>query len=114
MRTVSRPGFHAACGTVSSTWRRRLSTRTVGAGVSTRPLPAARRSAVVPCQVRNRSAGAVALAPCGKGLGVGELPSAIVAATRAGSRSVFRVRRKAVARRSGLTRSSTRSAALLA
>jgi hypothetical protein len=52
------------------------------------------------------------LAPWGKGRGVAELPIAIVAAVTSGSTSVLKVRRKAVADASGLTRSSTRSAAL--
>ena len=69
---------------------------------------------MLPCQVRKSCAGADALAPCGKARADDELPMAIVAAVSSGLASVLKVSRKAVAEASGLTRSSTRSAALLA
>ena len=63
-----------------------------------------------PWTVRKCSAGATTLAPCGKGCGAGESPSAIVVPTSFGSVIELKVSRNAVASSSGLTRSSTRSA----
>src|SRR4051812_5260426 len=114
MRTVELPGFHAPCATRTSTWRRAASTLTLGAGDSAAPVAALVSVALVPCTVRNNWAGDETPAPAGHAWGAAELPSAIVNATRDGSFSVLRVTRKAVSPASGLTRSSTRSAALFA
>ncbi len=97
-----------------------MSTVTVGAGPATTVfVPAWTSSATmpvdVPCTVRNRAAGETTLAPCGNANVVPSTPPmAIEKATREGSVIVFRVTRKAVAPAIGLTRNSTRSAALLA
>jgi hypothetical protein len=64
--------------------------------------------------VRNSWAGERTPAPCGQASAAGEPPIAIVTPVRAASLSVLSVMRNAVASASGLTRSSTRSAALLA
>jgi hypothetical protein len=65
--------------------------------------------------VRNRSAGATTLAPNGNGwVCPARPPSAIENAISDGFSSVFSVTRNAVAVAVGLTRNSTRSAALLA
>ena len=112
-RTTPRPGSQAECGTRTSIWRRSRSTATLGVPRGA-PVAASSRSALEPCTVRNSEAGAVAPAPCGNGSGAAELPIAIVAPTRSGSRSEFSVSRNAVAPASGFTRSSTRSAALSA
>ncbi|TMK72273.1 MAG: hypothetical protein E6G49_07340 [Actinobacteria bacterium] len=69
------------------------------------------RSARRPWTVTNIRAGALAFAPCGNSRGCFEFPMAMVVATSDGSFIVFSVIRNAVARRNGLTRSSTRSAA---
>jgi hypothetical protein len=63
--------------------------------------------------VTNTFAGLLTPAPCGQATDV-PLPSAMVKAVRDASCSVFSVTRKAVPSASGLARSSTRSAALLA
>ena len=114
MRTLLWPGFHAACGTRTSTWRRVRSTVAVGAGDLGAPPAASSSSAVDPCTVRKSAAGDETPAPCGQGTGAPELPSAMVKPVRLASLRVFSVTRNAVASASGRTRSSTRSAALLA
>src|SRR5947207_10837749 len=91
-----------------------MSTETVGAGVRAAPVAASVSTPVVPCTVRNSCAGDSTPALNGQGRAVEDSPSAIVNATRLGSLSVFSVARNAVAVVSGLTRSSTRLAALLA
>ena len=93
-----------------------MSTVTVGAGPATGlPVSASSSSALVPWTVRNRSAGATTFAPNGNGCTTPRVPPrAIEKPTRLGSLSVFSVTRNAVASLSGLTRSSTRLAALLA
>jgi hypothetical protein len=106
------PGFHAACGTRTSNWRRRRSTVVAGVGAFMALVVASRSSAVVPCTVRNSSAGDLTPAACGQARAVAEEPSAIVNAVRAGSLRLFTVTRNAVAPGTGFTRSSTRSAAL--
>ena len=114
------PGFQSEWGTSISIWRRVKSTLTVGARpLTAEPSDACTRSATIVepdgCTVRNRSAGAVTLAPSGNGYTVpGVPPIAIENATSEGFWSVLSVTRKAVALLSGLTRNSTRSAALLA
>jgi hypothetical protein len=70
------------------------------------------RSAFDPWTVRNRLAGALALARWGKARGCAELPIAIVVPTSAGCFIVLKVIRNAVEAGRGFTRSSTRSAAL--
>jgi hypothetical protein len=112
--TVDEPGFHAACGTRSSTWRRAVSTVTPVAGPTGVPVAASTSSAVLPCQVRKSCAGTRTFAPCGMSSATGESPIAIVAAARFGSTIVFSVMRKSVAPATGFTRSSTRSAAFCA
>ena len=110
---MDEPGFHAAWGTRISIWRFASNTCTPGAGLRTAPV-ASRRSASAPCTVRNSWAGAVAFAPWGNGTGAGEEPMAIVVAARWMLTIVLSVSRNAVASASGLTRSSTRSAAFCA
>ena len=112
-RTVPPPGSHSLCGTSTVIWRRARSTETVGAGPATgSPLAASVSTAVSPWTVRKYCAGALTLAENGNGCGSPSVPPiAIAVATSAGSSSVFSVMRKAVAFFSGLTRSSTRSAA---
>src|SRR5947209_7293195 len=114
MRTFEVPGSQAACGTSTVIWRRVRSTVPVGAGVLGAPVAASSRSTLEPWTVRNRAAGEVTPAPWGHGTADGESPSAMVKATRLGSLRVLSVTRNAVVSASGLTRSSTRSAALLA
>ena len=114
MRTLELPGSQAACGTTTVIWRRVMSTLAVGAGVLALPLAASSSSAVPPCSVRNSAAGEEMPAPCGHAAAAPESPSAMVNAVRAASCRVLSVTRNAVASPSGLTRSSTRSAALLA
>src|SRR4051794_6015292 len=114
MRTVESPGSHAACATRTSIWRRVVSTVAVGAGVSGLPLAASSSSALEPWTVRNSCAGETTLALCGHATGAPESPSATVNATLSGAFIVLSVIRNAVASLSGLTRNSTRSAALLA
>ena len=113
VRTSRRCGSQAACGMRTSTCRRSSSTATVGCGVTGCPVVASSSSTLSPCQVRNSCAGEETPAPCGQSR-LSPPPRAIVNAVRAGSCSVLRVTRKAVASGSGRARSSTRSAALWA
>ncbi len=108
------PGSQALWGTSTWIWRRCSLIDTCGAGVIPCPPLERTRFACWPWTVRKYAARAATLAPWGKGRRCGELPMAIVVATSDGSFIVLRVIRKAVALASGLTRSSTRSAALLA
>src|SRR3954451_7312820 len=78
------PGFHAACGTNTWIWRRRLETETVVIGPLRLPVAALVRTAFVPWTVRNSFAGADALAPNGSGCGFFESPIAIVVPTSDG------------------------------
>src|SRR3954465_2248536 len=113
MRTVSVPGFQAAVGTRTSNWRRATSTVAVGAGVTALP-ELSSSSAVEPCTVRKYLADELTLAPRGQATGAGGSPGGGVNAVRSGLISVLTGPRNAVAPASGLSRSSTRSAALLA
>ena len=113
-RTGRLPGSQTRCETRTWIWRRRASIDTCGAGLITFESLARTSSPCRPWTVRKSAAGARTLAPWGKFRGWAEPPIAIVVATEAGSLSVLRVIRKAVAFASGFTRSSTRSAALLA
>src|SRR5437764_1071528 len=88
--------------------------RTERRDVAGRELLRLHRVAPDPCQVRNAVAGDETPAPNGQACDVAPLPSAIVNALSLGSFSVFNVTRNAVACANGLTRNSTRSAALLA
>src|SRR3984885_11926572 len=102
IRTVLWPGFQSWSGTSTSIWRRYMSTLTVGAGPATgASVPAWARLATSDdpdgCTVRNRLAGATALAPSGNGNTCpGWPPSAIENAMSAGFSSVFSVIRNAV------------------
>ncbi len=112
-RTVPVPGSHSLWGTLTVIWRRARSTETVGAGPATgSPVAASVSTAVSPWTVKKYRAGALTLAPNGNGCDSPSVPPiAIAVAMRAGSSRVLSVIRKAVAFLSGLTRSSTRSAA---
>ena len=68
---------------------------------------------MLPWTVRKYRAGELTPAPYGQSRSAGESPIATVNAATLGSSIVLSVTRKAVAVRSGLTRNSTRSAALL-
>ena len=114
MPTVCVPGSQAVCGTRTSIWRRAMSTDAVGGGATALPVAASSSSALLPWTVRNCCAGETTPAPCGQGTGAAESPMAMVNAVLSAALRVFSVTRKAVASGSGLTRSSTRSAALLA
>src|SRR3954451_11286590 len=114
MRTTEAPGSQAACGTRTSIWRRVVSTVAVGAGASALPVAASSSLALETCTVRNSCAGDTPLALCGHATGAPESPSATVNATLSAAFIVLSVIRNAVASLSGLTRNSTRSAALLA
>ena len=113
-------GSQADFGTRTSICRRAWSSETCGAAPGAAvPVAACVISATSPepsgWTVRNWSAGARTLAPCGNGnASPGVPPMATEIATSDGSLSVLRVKRNAVASASGLTRSSTRSAALFA
>ena len=75
-----------------------MSRVTGGGGATGVPVAASSSSAVVPCTVRNSSAGALTFAPCGNWRGAtGVPPIAIVEATRSASCSVLSVIRNAVA-----------------
>src|SRR5258708_5789547 len=112
IRTAEIPGSHASWGTRTSNCLRFMSTVAVGAGAMGFPVAAWVSTAVVPWTVRKACAGDETPALKGQLSEVADLPRAIVKATLDGSLSEFSVTRKAVADRSGLTRSSTRSAAL--
>ena len=119
-RTVRFLGFHTRWLIRTPIWRLRRSRKTFAAAPgTTRPVDARIRSATR-CDpdgwtVRNRSAGARTFAPCGNERRLPFFPPiATEKATSEGSFIVLTVTRKAVEERSDLTRSSTRSAALLA
>jgi len=116
---VLRRGFHWRCETLTVIWRRRMSTETRGAAPRTRrPVVALTSSPTrrepAGCTVRKIWAGALTFAPCGKARSgpPRRPPIATENAVSERSLSVFSVTRKAVARRSGLRRNSTKSAAL--
>src|SRR3954454_22027071 len=119
-RAERRFGFHCLCATRTSICLRLRETLTFGAFPLTFLPELARVSSATSFfplgwTVRNRSAGAFTFVPNGNSCGVPFLPPIpIEKATRDGSFSVFSVTRKAVAVESGLTRSSTKSAALFA
>ena len=114
VRTVDVPGSQVACGTRIWTWRRNVSTRTVGVGDRAFPVAASMKSALSPCHVTKSVAGDDTPAPSGQATDEPESPSAMVNAVRLGSISVFSVTRNAVTFDRALIRNSTRSAALSA
>ena len=112
-RTVLPVGSQAECGTRTSIWRRLPSTLTENEPRSA--FAASVSFAVVPCTVRNLSAGAFVFAPSGICSSTpGVPPIAIVIPYERASFIVLSVIRNAVESASGLTRNSTRSAAFIA
>ena len=115
------PGFQSLWGTSTWIWRRAVSTVTFGGAAAelvTGPGALDVRDQTLAGRVGMHGQEGVRrrghVGSVGKGSSAPSLPpSAIVNATSVGSCIVFRVIRNAVERLNGLTRNSTRSAALL-